>query len=143
MSSMEQGIRTLIVLPKGWRTSLGAISMLWMATALGAVVVFLTQALLAHALGPASYGLFVSSLAMVRMIAPLAGFGISPFWLMAYGAEGWAADRWLRPSLQFLAGTTLLTLAIVVLWAFTGAPSDTTAILLLLVPVVLATLAAG
>jgi O-antigen/teichoic acid export membrane protein len=140
---MEQGIRTLIVLPKSWRTALGAISLLWMATALGAVVVFLTQALLAHALGPASYGLFVSSLAMVRMVAPLAGFGISPFWLKAYGAEGWAADRWLRPSLQFLAGTTLLTLAIVVLWAFTGAPSDATVMMLLLIPVVLATLAAG
>ena len=52
MSSMEQGIRTLIVLPKGWRTALGAISMLWIATALGAGLVFLTQALLAHELGP-------------------------------------------------------------------------------------------
>lgn len=143
MSSMEQGIRTLIVLPKGWRTALGAISMLWIATALGAGMVFLTQALLAHELGPASYGLFVSSLAMLSMIAPLAGFGISPFWLKAYGGEGWAADRWLRPSLQFLAGTTLLTLAIVVSWAFTGAPHDATAMLLYMLPVVLATLAVG
>jgi O-antigen/teichoic acid export membrane protein len=143
MSSTAQAIRTLIVLPKGWRNALGAISMLWVATAFGAGMVFLTQVLLAHELGPSSYGLFVSSLAMLSMVAPLAGFGISPFWLKVYGAEGWAADRWLRPSLQFLAATTVLTLAIVVSWAFAGAPADATAMLLVMLPVVLATLTVG
>ncbi|MEO5830553.1 MAG: polysaccharide biosynthesis C-terminal domain-containing protein [Rhodanobacter sp.] len=143
MSSMEQGIRRLIVLPTGWRTALGAISMLWIATAIGAGMVFLTQALLAHELGPASYGLFVSSLAMLSMVAPLAGFGISPFWLKVYGGEGWAANRWLRSSLQFLTGTTLLTFSIVLLWAFTAAPADAIGLLLLLSPIVLTTLTVG
>ena len=143
MSSMESSIRRLAILPKGWRAALGAISMLWIATAIGAGMVFLTQALLAHELGPASYGLFVSSLAMLSMVAPLAGFGISPFWLKVYGGEGWAANRWLRSSLQFLAGTTLLTLSLVVLWALVGAPADAIGLLLWLSPVVLTTLAVG
>lgn len=142
MSVTEPGMRRLMLLPKGWRTALGAISMLWIATALGAGMAFLTQALLAHELGPAFYGLFASSLAMVSMIAPLAGFGLSQFWLKVYGGEGWMANRWLLPSLQFLAATTLLTLLIIVVWAFTGAPTDARVTLLLLSPVVLATLAA-
>ncbi|KAA0069375.1 polysaccharide biosynthesis C-terminal domain-containing protein [Rhodanobacter sp. T12-5] len=143
MSALESSIRRLVVLPKGWRAALGAISMLWIATALGAGMAFLTQALLAHELGPAFYGLFTSSLAMVSIIAPLAGFGVSQFWLKVYGAEGWAADRWLRSSRQFLTTTTLLTLALITMWAFTGAPADSRVTLLLLLPMVLATLAAA
>ena len=141
MSVTEPSVRRLTFLPTGWRTALGAISMLWVATALGAGMAFLTQALLAHELGPAFYGLFASSLAMVSMIAPLAGFGVSQFWLKVYGGEGWMANRWLRPSLQFLAATTLLTFLIIAVWAFTGAPEDARVTLLLLSPVVLATLA--
>lgn len=142
MSVTEPSIRRLTFLPAGWRTALGAISMLWVATALGAGMAFLTQALLAHELGPAFYGLFASSLAMVSMIAPLAGFGVSQFWLKVYGGEGWTANRWLRPSLQFLVASTVLTLLIIVGWAFTGAPADARVTLLLLTPVVLATLTA-
>lgn len=143
MSSMEPSIRRLAFLPKGWRAALGAISMLWIATALGAGIAFLTQALLAHELGPGFYGLFSSSLAMVSMIAPLAGFGVSQFWLKVYGGEGWAADRWLRSSRQFITATTLLTLSIIAVWAFTGAPADAKVTLLLLLPMVLALLAAA
>jgi O-antigen/teichoic acid export membrane protein len=142
MSVTEPGFRRLTFLPAGWRTALGAVSMLWVATALGAGMAFLTQALLAHELGPAFYGLFASSLAMVSMIAPLAGFGVSQFWLKVYGGEGWTANRWLRPSLQFLVASTVLTLLIIVVWAFTGAPADARVTLLLLTPVVLATLTA-
>jgi O-antigen/teichoic acid export membrane protein len=141
MSVTEPGIRRLTFLPAGWRTALGAISMLWIATALGAGMTFLTQALLAHELGPAFYGLFASSLATVSMITPLAGFGVPQFWLKVYGGEGWTANRWLRPSLQFLVATTALTLLIIVLWAFTGATADARVTLLLLSPAVLATLA--
>jgi O-antigen/teichoic acid export membrane protein len=142
MSVTEPSLRRLGFLPAGWRTALGAISMLWVATALAAGMAFLTQALLAHELGPAFYGLFASSLAMVSMITPLAGFGVSQFWLKVYGGEGWTANRWLRPSLQFLVATTGLTLLIIVVWAFTGAPADARVTMLLLSPTVLATLAA-
>lgn len=117
--------------------------MLWIATAIGAGITFLTQALLAHELGPAFYGLFASSLAMVSMITPLAGFGVPQFWLKVYGGEGWAANRWLLSSMKFLATSTALTLLIIALWAFTGAPADARVTLLLLLPVVLVTLAAA
>lgn len=116
--------------------------MLSLATAAGAAMVFITQTVLARQLGPAAYGLFASSLATVTIVAPLAGFGLSQFRLRVYGAEGWAADRWLRPSLYLSAITTVLALGIVITWAFTLAPTQATRyILLALSPVILGVLA--
>ncbi|WP_386704100.1 lipopolysaccharide biosynthesis protein [Lysobacter sp. GCM10012299] len=102
-------------------------------------MVFLAQVVLARRLGPAEYGLFASSLATVTMIAPLAGFGLSQFRLKAYGSEGWAADRWLRPALRFSLATTILAIAAVVGWALWGdrVDADTRSTLLLLVPVII------
>src|SRR5688572_18523296 len=126
----------------GWKRALRTISMLGFATALGAVFVFLTQTLLARELGPDDYGLFASSLATVTMIAPLAGFGLTQFRLKVYGVEGWAASRWIAPSLRFTIGTTLLAFAILVGWALLVAPHDGTRFaLLVLSPVVLSILA--
>lgn len=143
MSSLAQRRWLSTALPQGWRAGLGSITMLWLATAAGAGMVFLTQVLLARALGAAPYGLFASSLAMVAMVAPLAGFGLAQFWLKVYGGEGWAADRWLRPSIRFLWITTALTVMVIVAWAFTGAPSDATTMLLVLLPVVVGVLVAA
>jgi O-antigen/teichoic acid export membrane protein len=124
------------------RRALAAISVLWLATAAGAACAFLAQALMARALGPDEYGLFASSLATVSLVAPLAGFGLSQFWLKAYGQEGWSAQRWLVPSLRFTVATTLLALAAVTGVALLGAPSPgTRAVLLLLLPVILGVLA--
>jgi O-antigen/teichoic acid export membrane protein len=124
-----------------WRRAIGAVSVLWFATALGAVLAFVTQAVLARELGPAEYGLLASSLATVTMVAPLAGFGLSQYWLQVYGVEGWGANRWLRPSLRFIAASTLLAMSMIAIWAFVGAPSDARYLLLLLLPVVLGLLA--
>ena len=88
------------------RRAVTTISMLGVATATGAVMVFLTQTLLARELGPQAYGLFASSLATVTMIGPLAGFGLTQFRLKIYGAEGWTAHRWVGPSLRFTVFTT-------------------------------------
>ncbi|QSX75807.1 polysaccharide biosynthesis C-terminal domain-containing protein [Lysobacter arenosi] len=123
----------------GWRPAAMAISLLWLATLAGTVMVFLAQVVLARRLGPAEYGLFASSLATVTMIAPLAGFGLSQFRLKAYGSEGWAADRWLRPALRFSFVTTMVAIAGVVAWALWGNPvdADTRASLLLLTPVII------
>jgi O-antigen/teichoic acid export membrane protein len=131
------------VIPRSWRSAAVAISLLWFATAAGAVMVFLAQTVLARHFGPSAYGLFASSLATVTMVAPLAGFGLSQFRLKAYGTEGWAADRWLQPSLRFTATTTLLAIGIVVAWAMAGrlVDPDTRTILLLLLPVILGVLA--
>jgi O-antigen/teichoic acid export membrane protein len=117
-----------------------AIGLLWLATMASAGMVFLAQVLLARRLGPVEYGLFASSLATVTVAAPLAGFGLSQFRLKAYGAEGWQADRWLRPSLRFSAFTLALALVLVIGWAVFGSAVDdeTRVTLLLLTPVILA-----
>ncbi len=128
--------------PPNVRRSLAAMSMLGAATAAAAFIGFLTQTLLARELGPASYGLFASSLVTVTMIAPLAGFGLTQFRLKVYGVEGWTAHRWIKPSLQFIIFTTLLAIGLIVGWALTGAPANGTRFaLLVLTPVVLSTLA--
>jgi O-antigen/teichoic acid export membrane protein len=141
VNSSASDIPLLGRLPQGWRRALGAISVLWIATAFGAALSFLTQALLARELGPSEYGLFASSLATVTMVAPLAGFGLPQYWLQVYGVEGWQGNRWLGPSLRFIAGSTAFTLAVLVLWSFFGAPPDAHAMLLLLLPVVFGVLA--
>lgn len=137
MNSSASDIPLLSRLPQGWRNALGAISVLWIATAFGAGLTFVTQALLARELGPADYGLFASSLATITMVAPLAAFGLPQYWLQIYGVEGWQGNRWLTPSLRFIAGSTLLTLSLVVAWSYIGAPPDAKALLRLLLPVVL------
>jgi O-antigen/teichoic acid export membrane protein len=141
MFSFANDGRFLNYLPRGWNRALGAVSMLWVTTAIGAGLAFLTQALLARELGPSQYGLFTSSLATVTMVSPLAGFGLSQYWLQVYGVEGWTANRWLTPSLRFISVSTLLTLSVIVLWSFFGAPPDARYTLLLLLPVVLGVLA--
>jgi O-antigen/teichoic acid export membrane protein len=120
------------------RPAATAIGLLWLATLAAAGMVFLAQLLLARRLGPAEYGLFASSLATVMVLAPMAGFGLSQFRMKAYGTEGWAADRWLRPSLRFSAFTGALACVLVVGWAFFGdAVDDATRLtLLMLVPVI-------
>lgn len=130
-----------LLLP-GWRRAFAAISMLGAATFVGAVMVFLTQTLLARELGPADYGLFASSLATVTMVAPLAGFGLTQFLLKVYGVEGWQANRWLPTAMRFLRFTTLLAITLVVGWALFGAPRNGTRFdLLVLWPVILGVLA--
>lgn len=126
-----------------WRPAAAALSVLWLATAAGAAMVFLAQVLLARRFGPAEYGLFASSLATITLVAPLAGFGLSQFRLKAHGAEGWSAERWQPASARFIAFTSLLAVGGVVVWALAGPPVDaaTRNMLLLLAPLVLGLLA--
>ena len=131
------------VLPVPWRPALAALSLLSLATAAGAAMVFLSQVLLARHFGPSQYGLFASSLATVSLVAPLAGFGLSQFRLKAHGAEGWAAERWQPAATRFIAVTSLLAVAGIVAWALAGPPVDaaTRRMLLVLAPFVLGLLA--
>lgn len=140
MASMEL-VTSRIGFP-AWRRAAMTVSMLGVATAAGAAMVFVTQALLARQMGPRDYGLFASSLATITMIAPLAGFGLTQFRLRVYGMEGWAATRWLRPSLHFTFVTACCAIGIVLAWALTGAPHDGTRFsLLVMSPVILGILA--
>lgn len=118
--------------PKGLRRAAAALSLLSFASAFGALLVLATQSLLARELGPSAYGLFASSLATVSMIAPLAGFGLSQYRLRVYGVEGWAAERWLRPTLRLSVITTLVAFGVVTIWASFVAPTPATQVLLLI-----------
>lgn len=130
-------------LPMPWRPAIAALSVLSLATAAGAAMVFLTQVVLARHFGPSQYGLFASSLATVSLVAPLAGFGLSQFRLKAHGAEGWAAERWQAASSRFLALTSVVAIGGVVAWALLGPPVDaeTRSMLLVLAPFILGLLA--
>lgn len=128
--------------PAGAWRALVTVTLLTGGSALGALMTFLAQTLLARGLGPHEYGLFASSLASVSMIAPLAGFGLGQFRMKVYGAEGWQANRWLRPSLHFIGLTTGIAFALVVGWALVGARDDPTRFMLLVLsPVILGILA--
>ncbi|MGX5732408.1 lipopolysaccharide biosynthesis protein [Pseudoxanthomonas beigongshangi] len=131
------------ILPMPLRPALSALSLLWLATAAGAVMVFAAQTLLARRFGPAEYGLFASSLATITLVAPLAGFGLSQFRLKAFGTEGWQAERWRRASERFIAASTTLAVAAVAIWAEWGPPVDarTRQLLWWLLPVIAGLLA--
>jgi O-antigen/teichoic acid export membrane protein len=107
------------------------ISLLWVGSILGAGCAFLTQVLLARELGPAAFGVFAATLAIVTLLAPFAGFGVGGFWLKAFGQEGWHAVRWLGGSLKFILLNTALVLASLFAWATLGPHDETTRSLLM------------
>lgn len=116
-------------------TALKAISLLWMGSLAGAGFAFLTQVLLARKLGSNDFGAFSSALTTITLLAPLAGFGISQYWLKAFGQEGWGATRWLKPSFQFVALSTLFLSCSIVGWALLSKHDQLTQNLLLILSI--------
>jgi len=100
-----------------------AISLLWMGALAGAAFAFLTQVILARQLGPADFGNLSAALAAVTLCAPLAGFGVSQYWLKVFGEEGLEAKRWLPASLNLVGLSTLIVISVLVCWAVYG-PHD-------------------
>lgn len=100
-----------------------AIFFVWISTFLGAALGFVTQVILARTLGTESYGALTSTLGLIGILTPLAGFGISGFWLKCFGEEGWGAVRWLKPSFKFILFSTAVTIASIYIWGFLG-PND-------------------
>lgn len=97
-----------------------AFTLLWLGTLLGAGLAFLIQIILARKLGSEYFGMFSAVFAMVTLVAPLAGFGISQLWLKVFGQEGWNAQRWLKPSFYFVILSTILVFISLCIWAFFG-----------------------
>lgn len=95
-----------------------AITLLWFGSLLGAGFAFLTQVILARQLGPAGFGIFAAALATVTLLTPLAGFGVAQFWLKAFGAEGWAAIRWLNESFKFVTISSCMALLLLIAWSY-------------------------
>lgn len=91
-----------------------ALSALWLCSLTGAGLAFFTQVVLAQQLGADEYGEFASALALATLLAPIAGFGVAPFWLKAYGVEGWGAKRWIPASLQFTAISSIVVMVLLI-----------------------------
>lgn len=109
------------------------LSYLWVGTFAGAACAFLTQVILARALGPNSFGAFTAALSLVTILSPLAGFGVSALWLKVFGEEGGGGVRWVAASINFTKISTLLTMLGVAAWGWLGPhASDQMAIYLLL-----------
>lgn len=103
--------------------ALRSISLLWVGTLGGAGLAFATQVLLARVLGVEQFGSFSAALAMVMLLAPLAGFGVAGYWLNAFGREGWQGRRWVPGSIRFLSVSTVAVLSLLLMWAWLG-PHD-------------------
>lgn len=118
------------------RRALGSASILWISSLGAAVLAFVIQVILARSLSPGNYGLFVSALTTIGLLSPIPGFGIAQYWLKAFGAEGRRAQRWVPVSLQFGALTTVISVLLLLCWAFLG-PHDwqMQRLLLVLLPV--------
>ena len=78
---------------------------------------FLIYIILARQIGPESFGVFSSSMAIIKTFLLLAGFGIPQFWLKAFGKEGWNGIRWVKPSLYFVFFS--LMLIVITIFLFT------------------------
>ena len=123
-------------------TMLRAISALWLGTMAGAALAFATQVALARLLGVDQFGAFSAALAVVTLLAPLAGFGIGGYWLHLFGSEGWRAQRWLPGSLRFVTLTAAAAVALLCGWAWIGPHDGGTAWLLSLLAIHIPGLAA-
>ncbi len=114
------------------------ISILWMGSVGGAGLSFLAQVLFARQLTPGDYGDLASALVAVTLLASLAGFGVGQFWLKIFGAEGWLARRWLRPSLCFASLSCLAAYFSLAALAWLGGGEDVDETLLWVAPLIIA-----
>lgn len=103
-----------------------------LATGVAALANFATQFLLARTLGPAEFGSFASALALVTLIAPLAGFGLGSWWLKVCSEEGYSAQYWVKPSLIFLFVSTVNTMLALLIWAGLGPHDHSSRVLLII-----------
>ena len=101
-----------------------SISILWLGSLLGAGFVFLTQLVLARKLGPTDFGVFSAIFSIVSLLVPLASFGVAQYWLKEFGKHGWAARRFISPSLKLIVATTFFAIFTIILWGLIG-PHDT------------------
>ena len=99
LSSGRQALRRL----------LRALSILYTGTLAFSAFSFAAQLMLARVLMPADLGRIAALLATVNFFTPIAGAGVNWFLLQAFGREGWAALRWLRPSIQLCMVATGLS----------------------------------
>lgn len=117
--------------------ALKAVSFLWLGSVAGAGFVFLCQVVLARSMSAGQFGLFVSTVATVTLLTPVAGFGIAQYWLKVFGEHGAKGRLWLPPSLKLVAISTSICLGLVALGVLGFTESRTEQLLLLILSVYL------
>ncbi len=111
------------------------ISFLWVGSLTGAGCAFLTQLVLARALGPKDFGVFASVLSLMGLLVPLVGFGVAQYWLKEFGKEGWLAMRLIKPSLMFIFINMVLVMAFVAMWAVWGPHGEAMRVILIIMSI--------
>jgi len=91
---------------------------------LSTLFAFGLQVILARQLSPENYGVLVSVLAFITLIAALANAGVPGFWLRVFGTERQLALRWMPISLKLLAVSLFVFMVVLWMWAFWGPHDD-------------------
>lgn len=119
------------------RKAAGAITLLWVSSLAAGASAFVAQVLLSRYLGPTVYGRLAAALATVSLFFPIAGFGVSQYWLRIFGLEGQSGNRWLRPSMQVAGISSAAALCALVVWSyFSGQDPQTRTLVVWLAPLV-------
>ncbi len=114
------------------------IAALLVTTFSSALLVFLTQLIFVRIVSIAEYGQLVALLAVINLMTSLSTYGVGWFWLRTFGEEGWAAFRWLQPSVRLLTLTcTLTTLVLAVYIWFRFDPANRMLVSGLAIPILL------
>ncbi|MGH9879443.1 MAG: oligosaccharide flippase family protein, partial [Nitrososphaerales archaeon] len=69
---------------------------------------------------PGDYGALASAISVATFVSVFYGFGITQYWLAAYGREGWGAQRWIRSSIRLVLISTVLINLVYIAWAAFG-----------------------
>lgn len=118
----------------------GRLSILFTGTFAGSGLAFATQILLARTLPLESFGSLAALLAAVNFLTPVASAGVNWFLLRAYGTEGAAARRWLRPSAGLVALATAASALALLVYAGAGgtlSPAERSLALAACIPILL------
>ncbi|KAA2212043.1 lipopolysaccharide biosynthesis protein [Teichococcus oryzae] len=99
------------------RFALRALSALLGATVLGSMVALATQILAARWLGAEAYGQFAALIVVANLATPVSSAGANWFLIQAWGEEGRAARRWVRPLARLVSATILLSMVMVCAYA--------------------------
>nr|WP_281492466.1 oligosaccharide flippase family protein [Wohlfahrtiimonas chitiniclastica] len=89
---------------------------LFIGTALSAIAGFATKIIIARNTTLEVFGNYSTILAIITTLMPLCGFGIQQYWLKIFGQHGAYGIIWIKPSLLFVAISSITIFIILILW---------------------------
>jgi O-antigen/teichoic acid export membrane protein len=114
------------------------LGMLGFSQAMMTVAAFATQTILARALPQDQFGMFMTVMALVALVAPVAVYGVSELWLQQFGREGVQAYRWVDTTLRLVWICSGAVLALLLLWSIAGSDAVEVRVRMLLALIVVA-----